>query len=157
MDESEPTEGSGILLLTVLPALLYIGLVVYALIDCLQTPPDEVYRFSRGQWLAAIGFIPVFGAFTWLLVSRPNRARHGRARPGPDRPDGYGWTAEGLAQYPIGPDDDPEFMAGLGRAQRERKRLLTRQEEDRRRREDRQRREDERREDEPGDSDSDRA
>jgi hypothetical protein len=135
-------------LLSVLPVLLYIGLVVYSVIDCLQTPPSEVYRLSRGQWIAAIALIPLFGAVSWLLAGRPSRGRHERARIGPDRADGYGWTAEGLAGHPIGPDDDPEFLAGLGRAQRERKRLLTRQEEDRRR-EARRQEQEQRQEDEP--------
>jgi hypothetical protein len=127
------------LLLTALPALLYVALVVYSVIDCLQMPAAEIYRLSRGQWVAAILFIPLFGAITWMLAGRPNRGRHERARTVLERDDGYGWTAEGLAQYPIGPDDDPDFLAGLGRAQR----LLTRQqEEDERLREARQRRED---------------
>jgi hypothetical protein len=126
-------------LLTALPALLYTGLVVYSVIDCLQTPSNEVYRLSRGQWIAVILLIPLFGAVSWQLAGRPSGGRHERDRSGPDRADGYGWTAEGLAEHPIGPDDDPEFLAGLGRARREQKRLLTRQEEDRRRREDRRR------------------
>jgi len=78
------------------------------------------------------------------------------ARPYPDHPktapSGYR-VAEALTRHPasrsknaprrtapIGPDDDPEFLASLGRAQREQNRLLTRQEEARRRREEQQRR-----------------
>jgi phospholipase D-like protein len=129
-------------LLSALPALAYLGLTVYSLIDCLQTPADELNRLSRGRWSAAIILIPVIGAVGWLLAGRPGRGRHERAPSGPDRAAGYGWTAEGVAQHPIGPDDDPDFLAGLGRAQREQKRLLTRQEEDRRRREAQERRDD---------------
>jgi hypothetical protein len=129
------------LLLSALPALLYIGLVVYSVIDCLQTPADEVHRLSRAGWIAVIVLIPLVGALGWLGAGRPGRGRHERAPLGPDRADGYGWTAEGVAEHPIGPDDDPDFLAGLGRAQREQKRLLTRQEEDRRRREEQRRRE----------------
>jgi hypothetical protein len=125
-------------LLSALPALLYVGLVVYSLIDCLQLPPDEVYRFSRGQWVAVILFIPLFGALTWLVAGRPSRGRHGRGRSRTTPAEGYDWVP--VARYPVGPDDDPDFLAGLGRAQRERQRLLTRQEEDRRRRENRRRR-----------------
>jgi hypothetical protein len=128
-------------LLSALPALAYLGLTVYAVIDCLQTPVEELPRPSRGVWIAAIVLIPVIGAVGWLLAGRGGRGRHERAPSGPERQAGYGWTAEGVAQHPIGPDDDPEFLASLGRAQREQKRLLTRQEEDRRRREEQQRRE----------------
>jgi hypothetical protein len=127
-------------LLSALPALVYIGLVVYSVLDCLQTPTAEVHRLSHGQWVAAIVLIPLFGALGWLFAGRPGRGRHERAASGPERADGYGWTAEGVAQHPIGPDDDPDFLAGLGRAQLEQQRLLTRQEEARRRREEQHRR-----------------
>jgi len=127
-------------LLSALPALAYLGLIVYSVIDCLQTPAEELSPPSRAWWIAGIILIPVIGAVGWLLAGRPGRGRHERAPSGPDRSAGYGWTAEGVAQHPIGPDDDPEFLATLGRAQREQKRLLTRQEEDRRRREEQQRR-----------------
>ena len=126
-------------MLSALPALAglaCLGLTVYATIDCLQAPPEELYRMSRGRWIAMILLLPVVGAVTWLVANRPVRGRHGRPVSGPDhRPRGSGWTADGLAQHPLGPDDDPDFLAGLGRAQRERQRLLTRQEEERRRQE----------------------
>lgn len=128
------------MLLSALPVLTYIGLVVYSVIDCLQTPADEICRLSRSSWIVVIMLIPLVGALSWLRAGRPGRGRHERAPLGPDRADGYGWTAEGVAQHPIGPDDDPDFLAGLGRAQREQQRLLTRQEEDRRRREQQRRR-----------------
>jgi hypothetical protein len=127
-------------LLSALPALAYLGLTVYSVIDCFQTPPEELHLFSRARWITVILLIPVIGAAGWLLAGRPGRGRHERAAAGPERAAGYGWTAEGVAQHPIGPDDDPEFLEGLGRAQREQQRLLTRQEEDRRRREEQQRR-----------------
>jgi hypothetical protein len=142
-------EGSDTVLLSALPALIYIGLIVYSVIDCLQTPADEVSRLTRTGWIAVIVLIPLIGALAWLSAGRPGRGRHERAPLGPERADGYGWTAEGVAQHPLGPDDDPDFLAGLGRAQREQQRLLTRQEEDRRRREEQRRR------DEQGRPDSD--
>jgi hypothetical protein len=130
-------------LLSALPVLVYAGLVVYSVIDCLQTPAADLHGLSRPSWVAVIVLIPLFGALTWLLTRRTSSSRrHERAPAGPDRADGYGWTAEGVAGHPIGPDDDPEFLAGLGRAQRERQRLLTRQEEDRLRREQEQRHDD---------------
>ena len=107
---------------------------------CLQTPAEELPPPNRAWWIAGIILIPVIGAAGWLLAGRPGHGRHERSPSGPDRSAGYGWTAEGVAQHPIGPDDDPEFLATLGRAQREQKRLLTRQEEDRRRREEERRR-----------------
>jgi hypothetical protein len=112
-------------LLTALPALLYIGLVVYSVFDALQTPADELYRLTRGQWVAVIVLVPLFGAICWLLATGPRRGRHEHA---PGHPVGTGWAAEGMTQYPVGPDDDPEFIAGLARTQR--KRTLTRPDEE---------------------------
>lgn len=129
------------MLLSALPTLVYVGLVVYSVIDCLQTPAEEVNRLSHLGWVAVIVLLPLVGAIGWIFAGRVGQGRrHERAPLGPDRADGYGWTAEGVAQHPIGPDDDPEFLAGLGRAQREQNRLLTRQEEDRRRQEEDRRR-----------------
>ncbi len=108
------------MLLTALPVLLYIGLIVYSVFDALQTPAEELYRLTRGQWVAVIIVIPLFGAVLWLMASGPRRGRHEHA---PGHPAGTGWAAEGMSQYPLGPDDDPDFIAGLNRAQR--KRTLT--------------------------------
>lgn len=113
------------MLLTALPVLLYIGLIVYSVFDALQTPADELYRLTRGQWIAAIVLVPLFGAVLWLLASGPRRG--GRHEHAPGHPAGTGWAAEGMTQYPVGPDDDPDFIAGLARAQR--KRTLTRPDE----------------------------
>lgn len=112
-------------MLTALPVLIYIGLVVYAVFDAVQTPTDELHLMTRGQWIATIILVPLFGAAGWLLTSGPHRGRHEHA---PGHPAGTGWTAEGMSQFPIGPDDDPEFIAGLARAQR--RRTLTRQDDD---------------------------
>ncbi|GAB6901164.1 PLD nuclease N-terminal domain-containing protein [Kineosporia succinea] len=113
------------MLLTALPALLYIGLIVYSVFDVMQTPPDELHRLTRGQWVAVVLVVPLFGAVFWLLTSGPRRGRHEHA---PGHPSGTGWAAEGMTQYPVGPDDDPDFIAGLARAQR--KRTLTRPDDD---------------------------
>jgi len=112
-------------LLTALPVLLYLGLVVYSVFDALQTPAEELYRLTRGQWVAVIILIPLFGAVCWLLAAGPRRGRHEHA---PGHPSGTGWAAHGLTQYPVGPDDDQDFIAGLARSQR--KRTLTRPEDE---------------------------
>jgi hypothetical protein len=132
-------------LLSVSLVLAYVGLIVYSGIDCLQTPAEELNRHSRTWWIAFILVIPVVGAIGWLLNGQSGRGRHERAPDGLNQTVGlsqtlgYGWTVEATTQSPIGPDDDPEFLASRGRAQLERKRLLTRLEEDRRRREEQRR------------------
>lgn len=95
------------MLVSVLPALIVIGLLVYAAIDCAQTPAEEL-RFGRGLWLTVIVLIPVLGPVAWLVWGRTSSPRrHARANT----------TQERIApQYPAGPDDDPDFLAELGRA-----------------------------------------
>lgn len=83
-----------------LPALLVVGLLVYCLIDCLQAPTEAVRNLPKPVWLLLIVLLPTLGSIGWLLAGRPG----GSARPGgPQRPRG-----------PQGPDDDPDFLRGLG-------------------------------------------
>jgi hypothetical protein len=83
-------------------------LLVYTLIECLQSDKYSVRNLSKPAWLAIIVILPVLGPIAWLLGGRPQR-------PGP-RP----WappqrtTAPGPSRPPRGPDDDPDFLAGLG-------------------------------------------
>ena len=111
-----------------LPTLLLLGLTVYALIDCLQTPPAAVRSLPKAGWLVVIVFVVAVGPVAWLLVGRPRDEAAGTpaVRPGP-RP-----TAPGR---PVAPDDDPEFLRSLDRSRsRERDAELDRWEEELRRR-----------------------
>jgi hypothetical protein len=97
--------------LNVVPALIVVGLLVYAAIDCLQTPAGEL-RLGRGLWLTVIVLLPVLGPVAWLVLGRITAPRHARVEGAPEpaaRPSG-----------PVGPDDDPEFLAGLRRPQHRR-------------------------------------
>lgn len=81
-------------MLRVLPALLALVLVIYAVVDCLQSDPHAVRNLPRMGWLAIIILVPVIGAVAWLVLGSPRQPR--RRRPG--RPG------------PKGPDDDPDFL-----------------------------------------------
>ncbi|SDQ15860.1 PLD nuclease N-terminal domain-containing protein [Quadrisphaera sp. DSM 44207] len=84
-------------------ALLALVLVVYALLDCLRRPGDQVRGLPKALWLAVIVLLPVVGAVAWLLAGR------GRGRgPGGSRPP----------QRPVAPDDDPEFLWRLEQERR---------------------------------------
>ena len=83
-------------MMRVLPVLLLLGLVVYALVDCLQTPSRDVRSASKPLWLAVIVLVPVVGAAGWLLLGR--RRPTGRA---------------GSRRRPLAPDDDPDFLRSL--------------------------------------------
>ena len=114
-------------MLRVLPALIELGLLVYALIDCIQTPEASVRNLPRWGWLILILLIPYVGPIAWLFAGRPLRS--GAAQRGGPWPSGGpgasgsgrgygspGGAAGGRPSGPaLGPDDDPDFLRGLGR------------------------------------------
>lgn len=105
----------------VLPALLELGLLVYALIDCIQTPDASVRNLPRWGWLILIILVPYVGPIAWLFAGRPLRS--GAAQRGGPWPGGGGGGGGGRGGSPSGsgggpargPDDDPDFLRGLGR------------------------------------------
>jgi hypothetical protein len=87
--------------------LLVIGamvLVVYALLDCLRRPGDQVRGLPKVAWVAVILLLPVIGALAWLLAGR------GRGPAGPPR----------RPERPVAPDDDPDFLWRLEQERRRR-------------------------------------
>ena len=56
--------------------VLVIGLSVYALADCLQTPNPKA--LPKLVWLAIIVLIPVIGPLLWILFGRTNGRGWGR-------------------------------------------------------------------------------
>jgi hypothetical protein len=87
-----------------LPVLLELGLLVYCLVECIQTPSDRVRNLPKLGWIALIVVLPLIGSVGWLLAGRPVR------------PGGPGsWPGRGRV---VGPDDDPDFLAGLDRDER---------------------------------------
>ncbi|MDN5558307.1 MAG: PLD nuclease N-terminal domain-containing protein [Ruaniaceae bacterium] len=84
----------------ILPIVLLLALIIFALVDCIRTPKYEMPPgLPRGAWIALIILVPVVGAAAWLLVSRFRGIAPGGAL---RRPKG-----------PTAPDDDPQFLADL--------------------------------------------
>jgi hypothetical protein len=122
-----------------LRALFYaipIVLAIFAIVDCLQTPDEEVRGLPRIAWLVIILFFPIIGAVVWLIA--------GREASGTDRPR-VAWPTGPRTSQPdpqrhtrrvVAPDDDPEFLSQLGRSNSEQDALLEEWERDLRRRED---------------------
>lgn len=79
--------------------LLLIALVaeVAALVNCALTPESEVRGIPKPVWLLVILLFPGIGALLWFVFG------HERERPRVRR---------------SAPDDDPEFLRGLGRPRR---------------------------------------
>lgn len=119
-------------MLRLAPFIIEIGLLIYCLIDAIQTPDPEVRNLPKIVWILLILFIPYIGPIVWLVAGRPQR---GSARQVP-------WPSTqtaGFPEYerprPLGPDDDPEFLSEMKRGNDEQEQLLNRWEEDLRRRE----------------------
>lgn len=83
-------------MLRVVLTLASLALTIYALIDCLQTPDDEVKHIPKLFWALLVLLVPWVGPISWLIA--------GRARSFPPR---------GRPAGPKGPEDDPDFLRGL--------------------------------------------
>ncbi|MFF4586598.1 PLD nuclease N-terminal domain-containing protein [Streptomyces sp. NPDC001388] len=90
-------------MLRYLPFLLVLALWIYAFIDCLNTPEEEVRGLPKVVWVLIIllfGEVLV-GPVAWLVAGKVRRAPAGGAAAG--APGGT-WVA---------PDDNPEFLKSL--------------------------------------------
>ncbi|MFI9720246.1 PLD nuclease N-terminal domain-containing protein [Streptomyces sp. NPDC052396] len=87
-------------MLRYLPFLLILALWIYAFVDCLNTPEQEVRGLPKVAWVLIILLFGevLLGPVAWLIAGRPRTAT---ARPGQGT-----WVA---------PDDNPEFLRSLGR------------------------------------------
>lgn len=115
-----------------LPFLISLGLTIYALFSCIQTPDEEVPYLPKLVWVILIVLVPLAGPIVWLLMARAYRQRladGGGGGGGGGRGTGgsSGWGARPSGPSPStgpprrsAPDDDPEFLAWLDRQQRRR-------------------------------------
>ncbi|MET9698935.1 PLD nuclease N-terminal domain-containing protein [Streptomyces sp. NPDC006529] len=85
-------------MLRYLPFLLIIALTIYAFIDCLNTPEEEVKHLPKVVWVIIILLFSIVGPVVWLFAGKKRSAiGGGRAR---------------RAQW-VAPDDNPEFLKSL--------------------------------------------
>lgn len=126
------------MLLRALPLLIELGLTIFCLIDCVQSPEGAVRNLSKGWWLLIILFFPIVGGIAWLVAGRPTRETY--------TPYAAGFPEHQRAaprRGPLAPDDDPEFLSELGKVNAEHERTLKQWERDLARREEELRRRDE--------------
>ena len=102
-----------------LPFLIEIALLVFCLIDCIQT--DVPRNLSKTTWVFVIILLPVVGGIAWLVAGRPEH------RPRRNVP----WPTTQTAGFPeyerprrSSPDDDPEFLAGMRASDDEHEKML---------------------------------
>ncbi|MFJ9518885.1 PLD nuclease N-terminal domain-containing protein [Kitasatospora sp. NPDC101801] len=107
-------------MLRILPPLLLLALWIWAFIDCLTTPEQEVKHLPKVAWVIIVLLFPLVGSIAWLAI--------GKRRGGP--------TSARATGRQVAPDDNPEFLASLKKDQGDRDaELLKEWEADLRRRE----------------------
>ncbi|MFD9127476.1 PLD nuclease N-terminal domain-containing protein [Kitasatospora sp. NPDC059571] len=126
-------------MLRILLVLLPLVLWVWAFIDCLTTPEEHVRHLPKVVWVIIVLLFPLVGSLAWLAVGRRRGAR--RTAGGPGAPAAAGAGRPGRTF--VAPDDNPEFLASLDRANGADQQRLRQWEADLRRREEELRRKDE--------------
>ncbi|MBM6979538.1 MAG: PLDc_N domain-containing protein [Actinomyces succiniciruminis] len=107
------------------PYILPLALALYALLDCIRTPSENMpARLPKPMWILLILVMAVVGPIAWIITSRVRAAeeRGGEI-------ERTVWSSKErvdlhLAERPrpIAPDDDPEFLAHLEQDIRRRRR-----------------------------------
>ena len=92
-------------MLRYLPYLLVLALWIYAFIDCLNTPEEEVRHLPKVVWVIIVLLFGevLIGPVAWLVAGKARTAAAGGAL-GLGRRGSGGWVA---------PDDNPEFLNSL--------------------------------------------
>lgn len=116
-----------------LPALITIVLMVYCLIDCIQTDESRSRNLPKMAWVLLIVFLPVVGSVAWLVAGRPERSTTPTTG-WPSRTAGFP-EYERPARRQLAPDDDPAFLAELKKTNTEHEDMLKKWENDLRERE----------------------
>ncbi|WP_311497119.1 PLDc N-terminal domain-containing protein [uncultured Mobiluncus sp.] len=112
----------------VLLFILWLALTLYALIDCIRTPKDNMPgKVPKILWILLILLLSPIGAIAWIIVSRVAAAE---AKGGVIEPNI--WSSEESVplsfgrkptpEQPSAPDDDPEFLEEVSRKLREKQR-----------------------------------
>jgi hypothetical protein len=55
----------------ILPGFVEIALLIFCLIDCIQSDPNLIRNLPKLAWIVLIVVIPLVGGIAWLLVGRP--------------------------------------------------------------------------------------
>jgi hypothetical protein len=119
-------------MLRFLPYGIELFLVVFCLIDCIQSDEAAIRNLGKAWWVLLILFFPLVGAIAWLVAGRPVNPRR-RTVPWPSQTAGYPESER--PRRTLAPDDDPEFLAEMRKGNAEQEELLRKWEDDLRRRE----------------------
>ncbi|MFN8146471.1 MAG: PLDc N-terminal domain-containing protein [Candidatus Nanopelagicales bacterium] len=103
-----------------LPYVIELALLVFCLIDCIQTPGYQVRNLEKPFWILLILLIPIVGCIAWLVAGRPSSAS-----PSPQWRMGSGFPEDHRPKAAVRRnEDDPAFMAEMARIDREHEEAL---------------------------------
>lgn len=85
-----------------------LGLMIYSLVESLQTPRHRVRVLPKAAWIAVIILVPIIGAGLWLAFGRVKPPKNNGGTPG--------------RKIPQAPDDDPEFLRQVEIQRRQKRR-----------------------------------
>ncbi|MEU8778545.1 PLD nuclease N-terminal domain-containing protein [Streptomyces sp. NPDC048606] len=100
-------------MLRYLPFLLLLALTIYAFIDCLNTPEEEVKHLPKGVWVLIILVFSIVGPVVWLSAGRKRAAVGGGG--------GVSRAGRGRRQQWVAPDDNPEFLKSLEKDEKDKR------------------------------------
>ena len=112
----------------VILALLWLAVTIYALLDCIRTPSDNMPgKLPKILWILVILMLGVLGPIAWIIVSRvaAAEAKDGRIEPNvwsSDESMPLKFGKEKPKAQPHTPDDDPEFLEEVSRRLRDKQR-----------------------------------
>ncbi|MEV1045154.1 PLD nuclease N-terminal domain-containing protein [Streptomyces sp. NPDC049916] len=84
--------------------LVPMALMIYAFIDCLNTPEEETKHLPKIAWVFIILLFWVVGSIGWLVAGKV-RQRAGAGGPA-------SWQRGRRTQW-VAPDDNPDFLKSL--------------------------------------------
>lgn len=92
-------------MLRVLLFLVPLALSVYAFIDCISTPEDDIRHMPKPLWAILVLVFPLVGSVSWIIAGK-------RRSPAAE---GWGGVRERRSrQRWVAPDDNPDFLKSLG-------------------------------------------
>jgi hypothetical protein len=70
-----------------LPFAIELALLVFCVIDVIQSPEIDIRNLPKWGWIVLILFLPLVGCIAWLVAGRPIRPRQDVWRPGSGFPE----------------------------------------------------------------------
>ncbi|HEX5334888.1 MAG TPA: PLD nuclease N-terminal domain-containing protein [Propionicimonas sp.] len=130
-------------MIRLLPTAIALALAIFCLIDCIQSDEHRIRNLPKWAWFVLIILIPIAGPVVWLLAGRPTRASAGGDVTWPTTRTAGFPQYERPRQRAKAPDDDPEFLRSLKKANTEHEDMLRKWEEDLKKREEEMRKDEE--------------